>query len=298
MANNITPKLRAFVRIDGSGRVVPGSPIFQASKPKVGTWREIPLYYRGDTTNTTTTNGGGGNVTVFVKGGWPSPILACSTTSTDNILFYSSASSITAGIKIYTDAALTNPVAQNVSFSDDMTTYLVTDSLGTIGVLTCISSEHIVSTLSSDACNGSGTNMTLIGNIVYDNLIYGNFNSSGFTTSSTIYVRFTTGGGANSVRPYLVTSAYTAEISGSTDACPIYNYTASVSTVSGAEACANTNPIPVWSNTPYTNVANGTKLYTDSGMTNPAIYSYVAFPGLGKLFNSSYGTLGSETVCS
>ena len=43
MANNSTPKLRAFVRIDGSGRVVPGAPIFQAFKPKVGQWREIPL---------------------------------------------------------------------------------------------------------------------------------------------------------------------------------------------------------------------------------------------------------------
>lgn len=55
MANNQTPKLRAFVRIDGSGRVVPGAPIFQANKPKVGQWREIPLYYRGDGASSSTT---------------------------------------------------------------------------------------------------------------------------------------------------------------------------------------------------------------------------------------------------
>lgn len=54
MANNITPKLKAFVRIDGTGRVIPGGPIFQASKPKVGNWKEVPLYYRGGPTTTTT----------------------------------------------------------------------------------------------------------------------------------------------------------------------------------------------------------------------------------------------------
>ncbi len=58
MANNITPKLKAFVRIDGTGRVIPGSPIFQAQKPKVGNWREVPLYYRGDSTTTSTTTVG------------------------------------------------------------------------------------------------------------------------------------------------------------------------------------------------------------------------------------------------
>lgn len=34
-------KLKAFVRFDGSGRVVPGSLIFRKQKPKVGKWKEI-----------------------------------------------------------------------------------------------------------------------------------------------------------------------------------------------------------------------------------------------------------------
>lgn len=34
--------LRAFVRIDGSGRVVPSSLVLRKNKPKVGTWVEIP----------------------------------------------------------------------------------------------------------------------------------------------------------------------------------------------------------------------------------------------------------------
>jgi len=36
--------LKAFVRIDGSGRVVAGSLILRRSKPKVGKWQEIPAY--------------------------------------------------------------------------------------------------------------------------------------------------------------------------------------------------------------------------------------------------------------
>lgn len=34
-------KLKTWVRIDGTGKVIPGGPIFQAHKPKVGKWREI-----------------------------------------------------------------------------------------------------------------------------------------------------------------------------------------------------------------------------------------------------------------
>ena len=33
--------LKAWVRYDGQGRIVPGSPIFSASKPKVGNWHEV-----------------------------------------------------------------------------------------------------------------------------------------------------------------------------------------------------------------------------------------------------------------
>lgn len=55
MGHNINPKLKAFVRVDGSGRVVPGTPVLQASKPKVGNWIEIPAY-EGNVQTTTTTS--------------------------------------------------------------------------------------------------------------------------------------------------------------------------------------------------------------------------------------------------
>lgn len=47
--------LRAYVRIDGSGRVVAGSLVLRRKKPKVGKWMEIQTYECCDTTTSTTT---------------------------------------------------------------------------------------------------------------------------------------------------------------------------------------------------------------------------------------------------
>lgn len=52
MRNN---KLKAFVRFDGSGKVVPSSVILQRSKPKVGNWKEIDANECCNGTTTTTT---------------------------------------------------------------------------------------------------------------------------------------------------------------------------------------------------------------------------------------------------
>lgn len=48
--------LRAYVRIDGSGRVVAGSLVLRRKKPKVGKWMEIQTYECCDGTTTTTTS--------------------------------------------------------------------------------------------------------------------------------------------------------------------------------------------------------------------------------------------------
>ena len=63
--------LKAYVRFDGSGRVVPGSLILRRKVPKVGNWKEITAYEccnptttsstttaAPTTTSTTTTNAG------------------------------------------------------------------------------------------------------------------------------------------------------------------------------------------------------------------------------------------------
>jgi len=54
MSNN-KKSLKAFVRFDGSGRVVAGSLILRRRKPKVGKWQEIPAYECCNPTTTTTT---------------------------------------------------------------------------------------------------------------------------------------------------------------------------------------------------------------------------------------------------
>ena len=41
MRSNNNNKLKAFVRFDGSGRIIPSSLIVLAFKPKVGNWQEI-----------------------------------------------------------------------------------------------------------------------------------------------------------------------------------------------------------------------------------------------------------------
>lgn len=46
--------LKAFVRYDGSGRIVAGSLILRKNKPKVGKWREISSYECCNPTTTTT----------------------------------------------------------------------------------------------------------------------------------------------------------------------------------------------------------------------------------------------------
>jgi uncharacterized protein (TIGR02145 family) len=48
-------KLKAFVRFDGSGRIVPSSLILQSNKPKVGNWKEVNSSECCNYTTTTTT---------------------------------------------------------------------------------------------------------------------------------------------------------------------------------------------------------------------------------------------------
>lgn len=52
--SNNNNKLKAFVRFDGSGRIVPSSLIVQAFKPKVGNYKEIDAKECCNYTTTTT----------------------------------------------------------------------------------------------------------------------------------------------------------------------------------------------------------------------------------------------------
>jgi hypothetical protein len=59
MANS-RKDLKAYVRFDGSGRIVPGSLVLRRNMPKVGKWKEIAAYECCNpvytTTSTTTTS--------------------------------------------------------------------------------------------------------------------------------------------------------------------------------------------------------------------------------------------------
>lgn len=48
--------LKAFVRFDGTGRIVPSSLILRRKKPKVGKWVEISAYECCNPTTTTSTS--------------------------------------------------------------------------------------------------------------------------------------------------------------------------------------------------------------------------------------------------
>lgn len=50
--------LKAFVRLDGSGRVVSSSLVLRKKKPKVGNWIEVTTYECCNPTTTTTTTTG------------------------------------------------------------------------------------------------------------------------------------------------------------------------------------------------------------------------------------------------
>lgn len=55
MGSNSSQRLKAYVRFDGSGRIVAGSLILRRKKPKVGKWVEIPAYECCNPTTTSTT---------------------------------------------------------------------------------------------------------------------------------------------------------------------------------------------------------------------------------------------------
>jgi hypothetical protein len=105
-------KLKAFVRVDGTGKVIPGGPIFQAQKPKVGKWREINVKECCNYVPTTTTTTTAGAPTAFERSYYYNTFNACNSTTDGSITFYSTSSTLSAGITVFTDLSLTTPVTE------------------------------------------------------------------------------------------------------------------------------------------------------------------------------------------
>ena len=115
MANQ--SKLKAWLRYDGTGRVVTAGPIFQANKPKVGNWRQMNIDLccnpSGSTTTTTTAGGGGGvTPTAFVNFYYINTYNACNSTIDGTLVYYSASTTLQAGITVFSDAALTTPITE------------------------------------------------------------------------------------------------------------------------------------------------------------------------------------------
>jgi hypothetical protein len=103
--------LKAFVRYDGSGRVVAGSLVFRKKKPKNGRWVEITKNECCDvspsSTTTTTTQGGGGTPTAWVvsTGAYDDFQSTCNNVGGTQIIY--TAESTLDGAVTYIDASLT-----------------------------------------------------------------------------------------------------------------------------------------------------------------------------------------------
>lgn len=122
MANQ--SKLKAWVRYDGTGRVVTAGPIFQANKPKVGNWRQInaDLCCNPSGSTTTTTTQGGGSVTPtawFGQLAYTGPSSAwlwnaCNSIGSSIIVYtVTNTAPFAPGTALYSDAALTTLIPYN-----------------------------------------------------------------------------------------------------------------------------------------------------------------------------------------
>lgn len=180
MANQ--SKLKAWLRYDGTGRVVTAGPIFQANKPKVGNWRQMNIDLccnpSGSTTTTTT---GGGNIqpTAFVVNLAFDPANSC--IGVPSFILYTKESVLGPNVMFYYDAALTQPydgVYGTFVGSDDVSYTLgnVSGSLVIINATPCSNVPIIKSFKIADNIGGVCSSMSSL--TVYtptNHLVLGNY---------------------------------------------------------------------------------------------------------------------------
>lgn len=115
--------LKAFVRFDGSGRVVAGSLVLRKNKPKVGRWREIQAYEccnyvptttTTSSTSTTTTTTTAAVIVYSFEGSWSFMDRAEACIGLNVSTYYSTTpvGSVTSGTQLYTNAGLTTTPTQ------------------------------------------------------------------------------------------------------------------------------------------------------------------------------------------
>lgn len=313
MANNITPKLKAYVQTDSTGRVVSGTPVFRYSKPKSGTWREIPMYYRGSnpsTTTTTTTSGGGVTPTAWfaqIANSGPSSGWAWNACNGfgNSIVVYTSTQSITAGTYLYSDAALTTLIPYSgAAISINGLVYDVVNGqinpLGgngqsCSGITTTTSTTQAPSypfqalwsnTSQTDACN-NGTYVTLFSNsqVLSNNV---NVYLDSQLTQYAPYNYISSGGNAwNCMSGYLYNEQVCLPPSTSISAIGAFN---------AADACAGTGTnLTLYYSTSGAPLGNGKTLFYDAALTQP--YTPGSLPSGNGTYLRMYFN-AEEQVCS
>lgn len=170
--------LKAYVRYDGSGRVVAGSLVFRKKKPKNGRWSEISSNLccnanPSGSTTTTTTNGGGVTPTAWVAYVAGNQENACAQTSGWLFVLYTAQSSLAAGVILYTDATLTtqfNAYQFAGTMFNNGTLYQLNNNVPNNGTIlsvlgacpTPVNQVQAVGAFNqNDACAGSGTSLTV-----------------------------------------------------------------------------------------------------------------------------------------
>lgn len=278
--------LKAFVRYDGSGRVVSGSLVFRKKKPKNGRWVEIPKNLccneNPSSTTTTTTQGGGSTPTAWVAYAAYGSSDACNQEMGTTIVLYTSTDSISVGTILYTDAALTqvyNPNLYGSAVAINESVYSVAGfgnpQIGEVLSITACGPTvyQIYCNLAFDeatACSGSGgfTNFPVYATtptINYGTQLYLN---------ATLTTPYSGGTWGNYVKPVSGNYAYyvpNATVENFGTICPS-SYTLGVGPLgSSPEVCGNPDPF----STTYTLWASGTgyntgrQFYYDSALTNP-----------------------------
>lgn len=132
-------KLKAYVRYDGTGRVIAGSLILQRFKPKVGNWQEIDAYECCNPTTTTTTT-------------TEAPVTTTTTTTAAPECFCYQVDNQTAGPLDFTYTDCGSEVPTSTSIEADTITYVcsstaVTGDDGLIitgGTVSCNNAEDCV----------------------------------------------------------------------------------------------------------------------------------------------------------
>ena len=106
--------LKAYVRFDGTGRIVPGSLVLRRKKPRVGKWQEIFAYECCNPTTTTTTTASVYSFSLKVNQTGQCDQFFI----TPIITIYSNSPALGEGVSVYYDFELTNPITGNAYVCD------------------------------------------------------------------------------------------------------------------------------------------------------------------------------------